>query len=148
MSAYNSDHRKRNCVHFHDNCGNHANIGNYSQMCNDQASIDDREAGANTCISQDESQNGICGEYRRQWHKYLPPTVLNHYTSYHASIGCEPTRVFHGRLPYNILDHKLGINQNEQITPTTEFAEEIQNRTELLIDKTHQNIMHSHLKYK
>ena len=58
-----------------------------------------------------------CGEYRRQWHKYLPLAVLNHNTSYHASIGCEPTRVFHGRNPYNILDHKLGNNPNEQINP-------------------------------
>ena len=30
-----------------------------------------------------------CGEYRRQWHKYLALAVLNHNTSYHASIGCE-----------------------------------------------------------
>ena len=36
-----------------------------------------------------------CGEYRRQWHKYMPLAVLNPNTSYHASIGCEPTRVFH-----------------------------------------------------
>ena len=89
-----------------------------------------------------------CGEYRRQWHKYLPLAVLNHNTSYHASIGCEPTRVFNGRIPYNILDHKLGNNPNEQINPTTEFAEEIQNRTKILIDKTKQNIMQSYIKYK
>ena len=81
-----------------------------------------------------------CGEYRRQWQKYLPLAVLNHNTSYHASIGCEPTRVFHGRIPYNILDHKLGNNPNEQINPKTEFAEEIQNRTKLLIDKTKQTL--------
>ena len=31
---------------------------------------------------------------------------------------------------------------------TTEFAEEIQNRTKLLIDKTKQNIMQSYIKYK
>ena len=89
-----------------------------------------------------------CGEYRRQWHKYLPLAVLNHTTSYHDSIGCEPTRVFHGRIPFNILDHKLGNNPNEQINPTTEFAEEIQNRTKILIDKTKQNIMQSYIKYK
>ena len=76
---------------------------------------------------------------------YLPLAVLNHNTSYHASIGCEPTRVFHGRIAYNILYTN---NPNEQITLTTEFAEEIQNRTKLLIDKTKQNIMHSYLKYK
>ena len=89
-----------------------------------------------------------CGEYRRQRHKYLPLAVLNHNTSYHASIGCEPTRVFHGRIPYNILDQKLGNNPNERISPTTETAEEIQNRTKILIDKTKQNIMQSYIKYK
>ena len=78
----------------------------------------------------------------------MPLAVLNHNTSYHASIGCEPTRIFHGRIPYNILDHKLGNNPNEKISPTTEFAEEIQNRTKILIDKTKQNIMQSYIKYK
>ena len=78
----------------------------------------------------------------------MPLAVLNHKTSYHTSIGCEPTRVFHGRIPYNILDHKLGNNPNEKINPTTEFAEEIQNRTKILIDKTKQNIMQSYIKYK
>ena len=89
-----------------------------------------------------------CGEYRRQWHKYLPLAVLNHNTSYHASIGCEPTRVLHGRIPYNVLDHKLGNIPNEHINPTTEFAEEVQNRTKILIDKTKKNIMQSYNKYK
>ena len=27
------------------------------------------------------------GEYRRQWHKYLPLAVLNYNTTYHSSIG-------------------------------------------------------------
>ena len=89
-----------------------------------------------------------CGEYRQKWHKYLPLAVLNHNTSYHTSIGCEPTRVFHGRILFNILDHKLGNDPNEQINPSTEFAEEIQNRTKILIDKTKQNIMQSYIKYK
>ena len=89
-----------------------------------------------------------CGECRRQWHKYWPLAVLNHITSYHASIGCEPTGVFHGRIPYNVLDHKLGKNPNEQINPTTEFAEEIRNRTKILIDKAKHNIMQSYIKYK
>ena len=87
-----------------------------------------------------------CGEYRRQWHKYLPLAVLNHNTSCHAITGCEPTRVFHGRNPYKILDLKL--RNNEQTSPTTEFEEEIQNRKKLRIDKTKQNIMQSYLKYK
>ena len=35
-------------------------------------------------------------------------TVVNYITSYHEGLGCEPTKVLHGKLPYNILD----INQN------------------------------------
>ena len=45
------------------------------------------------------------------------------------------------------MDHKLGNNPNEQITPTTKFAEEIQNRTKHLIDKTKQ-IMQSYITNK
>ena len=88
------------------------------------------------------------GEYRRQWHKYLPLAVLNYNTTYHSSIGCEPSKVFHGRIPYNVLDHKLGNNPNKDFLPTTEFAEELQQRTQILNDKTKQNIMQSYLKYK
>ena len=64
-------------------------------------------------------------EYRRQWYKYLPLAVLNYNTSYHTSIGCKPTRVFHGRIPFNILGHKLGLNPNDKILPTTDSAEEL-----------------------
>ena len=88
------------------------------------------------------------GEYRRQWHKYLPLAVLNYNTTYHSSLGCEPTRIFHGRVPYNILDHRLGLNPNPKINPTTDFAEELQRSTQILIDKTKRNIMQSYLKYK
>ena len=49
------------------------------------------------------------GERRSLWHKYVSIAVLNYNTSYHASIGCEPSRVFHGRIPYIILDLKMGI---------------------------------------
>ena len=88
------------------------------------------------------------GEYRRQWHKYLPLAVLNYNTTYHSSLGCEPSRILHGRVPYNILDHRLGLNPNPKIIPTTDFAEELQRRTQILIDKTKKNIMQSYLKYK
>ena len=88
------------------------------------------------------------GEYRRQWHKYLPLAVLNYNTTYHSSIGCEPSKVFHGRIPHNVLDHKLGNNPNKNFLPTTEFAEEVQQRTQILIDQTKKNIMQSYLKYK
>ena len=90
------------------------------------------------------------GEYRRQWHKDLPLAVLNYNTSYHSSIGCEPSKVFHGRIPYNVLvlDHKLGNNPNTNFLPAADFGEELQQRTKILIDQTKKIIMQSYLKYK
>ena len=88
------------------------------------------------------------GDYRRQWQKYLPLAVLNYNTTYHPTMGCEPSRIFHGRIPYNILDHKLGLNPNPKVLPTTDFADEFKRRTQILLDSTKKNIMQSYLKYK
>ena len=48
------------------------------------------------------------GERRSFWHKYVSIAVLNYNTSYHTNTGREPSRVFHGRIFYNILDIKEG----------------------------------------
>ena len=88
------------------------------------------------------------GEYRKQWHKYLAIAILNYNTTYHSSIDCEPSRVFHGRVPHNILDHKLGLRFNPKTAPTADFAEELLRRTKILYDKTKKNVMQSYIKYK
>ena len=88
------------------------------------------------------------GDYLRQWHKYLPLAVLNYITTYHATLGCEPSKIFHGRIPYNILDHKVGLNPNPKVLPTTDFADEFQRRTQILIDSKKKNIMQCYLKFK
>ena len=75
------------------------------------------------------------GEFRNSWHKFLPLAVLNHNTTYHATLGCEPTRVFHGRIPQTILDFKLEYNPNPRYQPQTEVAEEVQRRIALLLIK-------------
>ena len=87
------------------------------------------------------------GDYRRQWHKYLPLAVSNYNTTYRATLGCEPSRIVHGRIPYNILDNKLG-NPNPKVLPTTDFADEFQRRTQILLDSTKKNMMQFYLEYK
>ena len=87
------------------------------------------------------------GEYKKQWHNYLPIAILNYNTTYHSSIDCEPSRVFRGRVPHNILDHKLGLRFNPNTTQTTNFAEELLRRTKILYDKTRKNVMQSYIKY-
>ena len=88
------------------------------------------------------------GEYKKQWHKYLPIAILNYNTTYRSSIDCEPSRVFHGRVPHNILDHKLGLRFNPNIAPTADFAEELLRRTKILYDKTKRNVMESYIENK
>ena len=46
------------------------------------------------------------------------------------------------------MDHKLGLNPNPKVLPTTDFADEFQRRTQILLDSTKKNIMQSNLKYK
>ena len=52
-----------------------------------------------THASLKESLKILTGERRTMWHQFLPMAVLNYNTSYHKSLGCEPSRVFHGTVP-------------------------------------------------
>ena len=88
------------------------------------------------------------GERRSLWHKYINIAVLIYNTSYHTSIGCEPSRVFHGRIPYNILDLKLGIRPQQQPIPTSQIAQDILEQTEMIYQDVRRNTMQAYIKYK
>ena len=75
------------------------------------------------------------GERRSLWHKYVSIAVLNYNTSYHASIGCEPSRVFHGRIPYYILDLKKGIRPEEIPPPYSQITQDVLEQTETIFQK-------------
>ena len=51
-----------------------------------------------------------------QWRHNLPLAVLNYKKSNHSNIYCELSEVFHGRIPCDVLDHKLGF-QSQQAIP-------------------------------
>ena len=61
------------------------------------------------------------GERRSFWHKYVSIAVLNYNTSYQTNIGCEPSRVFLGHIPYNIFNLKLEIRPQQAPIPTREL---------------------------
>ena len=88
------------------------------------------------------------GERRSFWHKYVSIAVLHYNTSYHKSIGCEPSRVFHGRIPYNILDIKLGIGLQQQPIPTSQIAQYVLDQTEMIHQDVRKNAMQAYIKYK
>ena len=72
------------------------------------------------------------GERRSLWHKYVSIAVLNYNTFYHSSVGCEPSRLFHGGIPYNILDLKMGIHPQKIPSPDSEIAQYVLERTETI----------------
>ena len=88
------------------------------------------------------------GERRSLWHKYVSIAVLNYNTSYHASIGCEPSRVFHGRIPYNIFDIKMGIRPQKIPPPDSQIAQDVPEQTETFFQDVHKNAMRAYIKYK
>ena len=88
------------------------------------------------------------GERRSLWHKYINIAVLNYNTSYHTSIGCEPNRVFRGRIPYNILDLKLGNRPQQPPIPTSQYAQEVLQQTGRIHQEVRKNTMQAYIKYK
>ena len=88
------------------------------------------------------------GERRSLWHKYINIAVLNYNTSYHTSIGFEPSQVFHDRFPYNVLDLKLGIHPQQQPIPTSQIAQEVLEQTEMIHQDDRKNTMQAYIKYK
>ena len=66
------------------------------------------------------------------WHKCVSIVVLNYNKSYHASIGCEPSRVFHGRIPYNMLDLKMGSRPQKIPPPDSQIAQDVLEQTEAI----------------
>ena len=86
------------------------------------------------------------GERRSLWHKYFTIVVLNYITSYHTSIGCEPSRVFHGRIPYKILDLKLIIRPQQQPILTSQTAQDILDQTEMIHQDVRKNAMQAYTK--
>ena len=82
------------------------------------------------------------------WHKYINIAVLNYNTYYHTSIGCEPSRVFHDRIPYIVLDLKLAIRPQQQPIRTSQIAQEVLEQTEMIHQDVRKNIMQAYIKYK
>ena len=88
------------------------------------------------------------GERRSKWHKYVHVAVLNYNTSYHTSIGCEPSSVFRERVPYNVLDLKMGIHPQKMPTPNSQIAVDVLKQTEMIFHDVRKNTMEAYTKYK
>ena len=88
------------------------------------------------------------GERRSLWRKYVNIALLNYNTSYHISIGCEPSRVLHGRIANNVLYLRLGILPEQQPIPTSQNAQDVLDRTEMINQVVRKNAMQAYINYK
>ena len=79
------------------------------------------------------------------WHKYARIAVLFYNTSY---LGCDPTRVFHGRIPYNILDLEMGIHPQKIPSIDSQTAQDVLEQTEMIFQDVHKNAMQAYIKHK
>ena len=86
------------------------------------------------------------GERRSMWHKYVQIAVMNYNTSYHENLGCEATTVFHGRIPYNILDIKLGLKPEWKKDANEDPTDELQKQIAEIHQSAKYNLMQSYLK--
>ena len=87
------------------------------------------------------------GERRSLWQKYVSIAVLNYNTSYHASIGCEPTRVSHGRNLFIIVVLKMGTRPQKSPSPDSQIAQDVLEQETILQD-VRKNAMQAYINYK
>ena len=87
-------------------------------------------------------------ERRSLWHEYVNFAVLNYKTCYHTSIGCEPSRIFHGRIPYIILDLQMGIRPQQPPILTSQFAQDVLDQMAMVYQDVRRNAMQAYIKDK
>ena len=56
--------------------------------------------------------------------------------------------MFGSRIPYNVLEIKLGIRLQQQTIPTSQIAQAILDQTELIHQHVRKNAMQAYIKYK
>ena len=81
-----------------------------------------------------------------QWDRYVNIAVMAHNTTYHQSLKCAPSEVFHGRIPFNALDLKFGNPLKCETTETdiTRLVDQVNEKYRQVND----NILQAYHKYK
>ena len=85
------------------------------------------------------------GGRRSLWHEYVSIAVLSYNASYHTSIGCEPSRVFHGRMPSKASDVKNQFGPQQTPIPTSQIAQDVFNQTEMIYQDVRRNAMQAYI---
>ena len=76
---------------------------------------------------------------RPQWDRYINLAVMARNTTYHQTLKCSSTEVFHGRVPYNAPDLKFGnpLSPPRNVTDTQSLVDNLNTK----FKETHTNII-------
>ena len=81
-----------------------------------------------------------------QWDRYVNLAIMAHNTTYHQTLKCSPSEIFHGRVPYNALDLKYS-NPLQPPRNSTDIKTLVDNVNKKF-KETHDNIIEAFHKYK
>ena len=84
---------------------------------------------------------------RPQWDRYVDIAIMAHNTTYHDSLKCSPTEIFHGRRPYNPLDLQFR-NANKPAETKCKDVNEILDKMNFIFRDNLDNIISAYHKYK
>ena len=80
-----------------------------------------------------------------QWDRYLNLAVIAHNTTYHQTLKCSPTEVFHDRVPYNALHLKFApLSSPRNATDTQTLVDNLNAK----FKEIYTNIIRAFHKYK
>ena len=89
----------------------------------------------------------IC-EWKPLWHKYVIIEFPNYNTSYHASFRCEQSSVFHGRIPHNVPEIKLGIRPEQAFILIWQIDQDFPDQTEMISHDVCKSFIQANIKNK
>ena len=82
------------------------------------------------------------------WHKYVLLATLNHNSSYHSSINCTPTTIFHGREPTKPLDLRFSRKTMEALEVNSDYVTALQDAMLQKFSETKTRLIDSYHRYR
>ena len=87
-------------------------------------------------------------EQLNDWHKYVPLATFIHNTSYHSSINCCPSTLFHGREPVKPLDLRFSRKGIEACEANSDYVLALQDAMLQKFGENKQRLLDSYQRYR
>ena len=82
------------------------------------------------------------------WHTFVDYACYSHNTSYHSSIRCAPTMLFHGHDPNTPLDLRYGPARNRRPVTHSKYLTEVSDRMAELHANAKENTIEAYLRFR